>query len=640
MPIARLRPGLSFELAPSAAVHPLRTDVACMVGTVARRRRGSARVPEMQPLPEVLLRWLLTNSVLQVGGVALARLRVSLDSVARFIDSLVARESATARDALKAFLQAQLMATGAQATANALLKDCRELTPLSEALVEDLRLRGFQPRSLLGTNELAAWLRVQRLHNLPVALESFESFDAMFAWDKRGIRTGVPQPGDPVLATPLGVAIRAFFGEGGRRVYVVRTGDPSAVFDAATTRFAACFPSAAADHVDRCAQLPGVRAGLPAGAMAAPQPATLSAADWVGLEHVYGLADVNFALLPDLGCACAQTLPAQLPPPEVVAAPESFADCLAEAVPDDEPAGRRLSSPRLDANGLQLWRQLLTRALALLDNNGRAFHRRDIQLLSSLPLAANDRDLPTAMSWIPWMAQAGWLTPEGDDALLSDRLQLAYPWIRTVDSADAQGDVEAPEGSLAGLLARSAIERGSYRSAATQPLYRFHGSEPSLAWTQATQYAHASPLGELTLAQRVCLLGPSPRGPQLLSDVSCSDDARTRQASVRRLVNVVIQAARNAGDEFAFESSGEALWARVRARLSDLMRVLLAGGALSTDGIPFAVRCGRDTMQQNDLDAGRLIARIEFQPAQPIQRIVVVLNLRDAAAAQTLAMAA
>lgn len=154
------------------------------------------------------------------------------------------------------------------------------------------------------------------------------------------------------------------------------------------------------------------------------------------------------------------------------------------------------------------------------------------------------------------------------------------------------------------------------------------------------QDAAWTPLGTLTLADRVCLLGPSPRGPQLLSDVSCSADPRTRQAAVRRLLNVVVQAARRAGDDFAFEPNGEHLWARVRNRLNDLMRALLSAGALSSDGTPFDVRCGRDTMQPNDIDSGRLIVRIELQPAQPVQRIVVVLNLREAGTAPALANAA
>jgi phage tail sheath protein FI len=241
------------------------------------------------------------------------------------------------------------------------------------------------------------------------------------------------------------------------------------------------------------------------------------------------------------------------------------------------------------------------------------------------------------------MAQTpGWMSPlaDGSAELLSDRLQMAYPWLRTADSSDTQGGVEAPEGSLAGVLALSALERGSYRSAAARALARYQDSVPALAWSQTTQQTVWTPLGAMTLAERVCLLGPSPSGPQLLSDVSCSADARTRQASVRRLINVVVQAARTAGDEFAFEVSSERLWMRVRERLSDLMRVLLTAGALSSDGVPFVVRCGRDTMRQNDLDAGRLIANIELQPAQPIARIVVVLNLRDAGSMPALAQAA
>jgi hypothetical protein len=503
--------------------------------------------------------------------------------------------------------------------------------------------------------ELAAWLRLQRLHNLPIAVESFATFDALFAWEQRGIRDRVVHAGDPLVATPLGVALRAFFGEGGRRAYVVRTGDPSHVFDTATDRFAACFAqdAGASDtsvfdtESDRCPQLPGirrmVRRGLLAGLAETGRPAAMAAADWVGLEHVYGLTDASFVLLPDLIDACAQAVPSELPPAQQVAAPERFADCVDEAPPVNPSPGRRLSPPRLNSLGLAVWHQLVSSALRLLDNPGRAFHRRDVQLLTSLPLLGDGRDLPAPAQWLDWMAQApGWMSPlvDGSAGLLSDRLQLAYPWLRSADSADTQGGVEAPEGSLAGVLARSALERGSYRSAATCRLVRYHDSTPELDWTQTTQQTVWTPLGAMTLAERVCLLGPSPTGPQLMSDVSCSADARTRQASVRRLINVVVQAARTAGDEFAFEANAERLWMRVRERLSDLMRVLLAAGALSSDGVPFVVRCGRDTMRQNDLDGGRLIAHIELQPAQPIARIVVVLNLRDAGTMPALAQAA
>jgi phage tail sheath protein FI len=154
---------------------------------------------------------------------------------------------------------------------------------------------------------------------------------------------------------------------------------------------------------------------------------------------------------------------------------------------------------------------------------------------------------------------------------------------------------------------------------------------------QLTRQVLRTPLGEMSLVERICLLGPGADGPVLLSDVSASADFPTRAASVRRLINVVVQAAQRMGGEFAFEANGEALWSRVRESLSDLLRALTAAGALNNDGVPFTVRCGRDTLRANDLDAGRLIATVELQPAQPITRIVVVLNLRDAGPASALA---
>lgn len=651
MSITRLRPGLSFELAAPAASHPLRSDIACLVGTVARRRVAVAS--GAPALPGVLQRWLQSHQIHSVGGLPLARLRVALDTPARFAQSLLAQVGgADEAAALARFLERHTASSDQQPLFASLLKACRELSPLPEALVEDLRQREFQPGGLLPGHELATWTRVQRLLNLPVRLDSFEAFSSLFAWDQRGVRDRIVRAADPVVATPLGVALRAFFGEGGRRAWVVRTGDPSALFESAVSRFAACFPQAdqgneSDNDTDRCPQLPGIRRqvklGMPVGLLGSAPPAALSATDWVGLEHVYGLPEVSFALLPDLVDTCAQPLSGDVPPADVISSEERFVDCVAEVAPATQPTGRRLAPPRLNSRGLEVWRQLQLRALHLLDNPGRAHARRDVQLLASLPLLGDGRELPAPSQWVPWMARTpGWLRGTGvaDDALLSERLQLAYPWLITADSADAQGGVEAPEGSLAGVLARNALERGAYRSAATRPLLRYQDSAPSLPWTQVQQEASWTPLGALTLADRVCLLGPSPGGPQLLSDVSCSADPHTRQAAVRRLINVVIQSARRAGDDFAFEPNGERLWARVRDRLNDLMRSLLNAGALSTDGTPYTVRCGRDTMQQRDIDDGRLIVQIALQPAQPVQRIVVVLNLRDAGTAPVFANAA
>lgn len=619
------RPGLSFELAPAPAAHPLRTDIALFVGTVARRRIVR---PETRPmLPPVLQHWLQAQGVPHLRGLPLARTRASLVSPEAFIADVADTI------ALQDRLAAALLADDRLDAAQALLDACRTLVSPPAETVADLLHRGFRPAA----HDLAGWLRLQRLANLPVAVDSFEAFAALCAWERRGVRDRLVRADDAVVATPLGIALRAFFGEGGARAWVVRSGDPSDVFDTAPARFLACFPNES--EADRAPQLPGVRGIFRRGLLADVQiesvPVALGDADRVGLEHAYGLPEASFVLLPDLIDACAQSVPGTLPPAEAVAAPARFEDCVAaEPLPAEAP-GRRLPPPRCSSLGLEVWRRLVVHAGGLLANGGRAHHRRDLMLLASLPLVGEGRDLPPPDGWLAWMARTpGWMEPE--DSLSSDRLQLAWPWMSTADSADAQGAIEPPEGSLAGVLARNALARGAFRSAAFQPLRRFQSAVPRLPWTQILERPEWTPLGELTLGQRLCLLGPAPKHAQLWSDVDCSADPATRQAAVRRLVNVVIQAARRLGDDFAFDPNGEALWQRVRERLNDLLRTLQAAGVL----IDHAVRCGRETMQQADLDAGRLIARIELQPAQPVQRIVVVLNLRDAGVAPPLARAA
>lgn len=672
--------GLSFEVAAPARAHANRTDIACFVGCVARRRDAGAE--SVRRTPEVLARWLGDAGFARVADLPIRELWVDTADVDAFVhtllgayDAMLARLTGSARAAEEARLKAErtaltrfLQETSAADLA-ALLDACRTLAPVPVATLEDLRERGFAPGSLLGADRLAGWLRLARLANVPVALESFEQFDALFAWEARPV---VATAGAEVVATALGAAVRAFFGEGGRRCYVVRTGDPVPLFEGTEARFAALAATSAAggawqrpaaeamSALDRVPAVPGLvpvtKLGRLASVVATLDPVPSDAGRWAGLEHVFGLGEVSFACCPDLIDACAEDVPRSVPPAEVLSVPEAFRECAAPAAPVQEPVGRRLPPPRLDTLGLDVWRACLMHAVRLLANGDRPFHRRDVQLLASLPLTGEGRDLPDPDHWVAWMQENRWFedavrgpgTGGGDGpavvlpALLEPRIQLAYPWVRTRESADCQGGVEAPEGTLGGVLARSALLQGSFRLAAHQRVTRAIDTVPVLDYTPATRAAVTTRIGNVTLGDRVCLLAPVPRGFELLTDVTCAGDALLRPGSVRRLVDVVLRAARMLGEEIAFDANGEALWAQVRTRLSDLGRLLLAAGALSSDAgtRAFVVRCGRDTMTQNDIDAGRLIAEVELVPAQPVTRIVVVLALRDARPAAAVRRAA
>lgn len=664
-----MRPlGLSFELATPSASHANRTDIACFVGRVARRAALELQSP--QAIPELLARWLEGEGWARIADVEIRSLHVDTRDVEAFgrsltdpFDAAIAHAISVGRATYKERLEAErsnLVALLQQASANGigrLLDACRSLSRVPSAVLEDLRVRGFVPGSLLGTDTLAAWLRLQNLTNVPVLLESFEQFDALFAWEARPVETS-SDTAPSLVVSALGAAMRAFFAEGGRRCYVVKTGDPIALFAAQDVKFSAIAaaaggswrrPSASAmSALEAVPALPGVmpviKLGLLAAVSATLDPVPGDAGRWVGCEHVFGLGDVCFLCLPDLVDACAEPISQNVMAPEVLAGPASFRECAAPPRPEKESIGRRLAPPRLNSLGLDVWRACLLHAARLLANGERAFHRRDVQLIASLPLAGEGRDMPDPDGWVAWMDQNDWFRDSvrrpasGAEAtmvlpaLLDARIQLGYPWLRTRDSEDCPGGLEAPEGTLCGVLARSALLQGSFRLAAHQRLLRTIDVQPVLDFSRAARGAVATAIGNVTLADRVCLLAPSARGFELASDVTCAGDPLLRPGSVRRLMDVVLRAARTLGEEIAFDSNGEALWAQVRTRLSDLGRLLLAAGALSTDAgsRAFVVRCGRDTMAQNDIDAGRLVAEVEMVPAQPVTRIAVVLALRDA----------
>src|SRR5690606_7311737 len=78
----------------------------------------------------------------------------------------------------------------------------------------------------------AAELRA--LDNLPVTVESWEAFTALFDWRSRPLSAG----DGATCASYLGAAVRRFFAQGGRRAVVVRAGDPWPYLESPGTRAA------------------------------------------------------------------------------------------------------------------------------------------------------------------------------------------------------------------------------------------------------------------------------------------------------------------------------------------------------------------------------------------------------------------
>jgi hypothetical protein len=471
------------------------------------------------------------------------------------------------------------------------------------------------------------------LLDMPVAVDSFDAFDALFAWDQRPVATGDPRR----IACPLGLAVRSFFAEGGMRAVIVRTGDPLPLLadgapDSAAAAKRRLLSWAAGDPPPDAAQRVPLLPGLSGrGALAeATDPRT-----WRGAAHVFGVEDAAMLLLPDLPELIAGA-PEPIPNlPQPPAPPEQFKPC-APTAPDYVPPPRlsrpAVSAPRLDRAGYADWAGAVRFVLDMLSPVRTVAQRRDVMLLASLPL-------PSRRAGSVAAGAEGWPLAMLDDASLpggsllprtrigSARLQLAYPWLETADSVALPEGVQAPDGVLAGAIARTSLRLGAFRSAAGTSLRGVRRCLPELA-TSALRRGLPGDRSDW-LGDRLALVGQGPTGFTLLSDATLSEDRAWRAAGISRLMGVLLRAARQLGQQRIFENSGPALWAALSEELEAFLQRLRDAGALAggTPAEAFSVRCDRTTMSQADLDAGRVIATVAFTASQPIQRITVTLAM-------------
>lgn len=458
------------------------------------------------------------------------------------------------------------------------------------------------------------------LLNKPVPIESFEDFERLFAWERRpAIEGGFAHP------TWLGAAVRAFFSQGGARCLVVRVGDPLAYELPATQQLGekdVDFVARRQRQRIRLADqlellLPGVRTRV--------QPSPNNRTGWRGFAALLGLEEAAFACLPDLPELVADAALERAGLSEPAPAPEVFVECGPDISPPEDSVRQISSTPACTAAGFAKWFAAVNFAAQLVCQ-----HRRDVQLLLAVPLAARQKDQPLDTTRALNPSSAG-LAASLDElqGIATAFLQLAHPWLLTSWSEAMPGGIEPPDGTVAGVLARSIAVSGAHRSIGNEPVRGVLSFVPELS-SQETQLNTGS--GEsLALIDRVTLVGPSPTGVRMLSDVTTSLSPSHRSASVGRLTAAILRAARQLGGTLVFEPSGPELWRKIEGRLDSLLADFYAAGALlgATRRDAWSVRCDETTTTPNDLDNGRVLVEVRFAPAHPIGLITVVLALRD-----------
>lgn len=486
-----------------------------------------------------------------------------------------------------------------------------------------LRHQGFGERA---DQVEAARRSVATLEQVPIPIESWSTFDRLFAWDDRPIARGT------TATTYLGAAVRAFFAQGGRKAYVVRAGLPWSKGEAPEGDAA----REALREGRLWSLIPDATRYRPDGEVF---PTPLDRSTWRGVTHLFGLADVSFVLLPDLPDVLDARPVRQ--PPVPPAREEVFVTCSDEGTDTPESLLSQIPPPACDAISLRRWAEVVSSAVSFVRR-----HRPEAQLLAAIPLVLEDDTGGARISsasplgrfyeerWLRVRQSTLGATTPALEPFTSAFLQLATPWVKTLGSARSPGEVEPPDGTLAGVLARNALTRGTFRSAAAAPVpfvFDFapdYGRGAMLAPIDARTSEQREPLN---LLQRACVFGRAPSGIQLLSDVTTSADESYRSAGASRLLGAVLRAARAIGDDVAFEASNEATWANVRRGFEGLLRELWQRQALrgATEEEAFQVRCDRSTMTQSDIDAGRMIVHVQIEAAIAVEAIRVVLSLTE-----------
>ncbi len=419
----------------------------------------------------------------------------------------------------------------------------------------------------------------------PLPFDSWAQFDAAADWRNRPVSTAGGERAD----ASLGIAVRDFFANGGRRCYVVALDPPWPLLqmpDADTRE--ALFRRALPEFIDR------------------------ERTSWRGLAHAKALDDVAQVLVPDLPELAASRRDTVAPSRDAVDPPEVFVECAPRVAPrSGVPGVLRVSVPRCDDDDYARWRRYADRI-----NQFLAQHRRDCCALLALPLPARG-------------ARTGRDARAALDGLHASFVQVAYPWFKQVEPPRTAQGLVAPDGALAGLIARSALVDGAFRTVAGRTPLGVYDVEPL---PPARELQTPSPESDAAAwTARLSLFAPRIDRIELLSDRTLSNRSGWRNAPVGRLMGQLLRLARRTGEAFSFEAAGDALFARIRGRFEDLLTVLWQRGALRGErpAQAFAVRCDRALMTQADLDNGRVVCSIEFAPAFSIERIRVELWLGE-----------
>lgn len=207
---------------------------------------------------------------------------------------------------------------------------------------------------------------------------------------------------------------------------------------------------------------------------------------------------------------------------------------------------------------------------------------------------------------------------------------LYYPWVVIANPLWRPGDASVPKeipvppsGFVAGIYARNDVERGVFKTPANEVV------RGALRFEADVNFAQQEVLNPLGVN---CLRFFPGRGYRVWGGRTTSSDPEWKYVSVRRYFNY-LERSIDVGTQWAvFEPNGERLWANIKETISSfLFNEWRSGALLGADPKEaFFVRCDRSTMDQNDLDNGRLVCLIGVAVVKPAEFVIFRIGQKTA----------
>jgi len=190
-----------------------------------------------------------------------------------------------------------------------------------------------------------------------------------------------------------------------------------------------------------------------------------------------------------------------------------------------------------------------------------------------------------------------------------------YPWIKIIDPQNGMKKDIPPGGYMAGIYARSDVERGVHKAPANE----------TVRGVVDLQFPIGKGEQDILNPRGVnCIRAFPGRGIRVWGARTLSSDPLWKYINVRRLFIYLEESIDEGTQWVVFEPNSEILWDRVIQTISGFLKNVWKSGALMgrTPEEAFFVKCDRTTMTQNDIDNGRLIVMIGVAPVKPAEFVI------------------